>query len=144
VKINRIGPDRAKLDQKGMIYSPAHGDMAFTVPLFDEFMLRGDAEFRDTSAKLAPTNLSSYAELTSQFNSHFVFVITIPQNLHCLRNLISRNGFQTIQRVSHNDCGISHFQDGDIMVDHKRECGLICITNGRFGAAGGNGVRSRE
>ena len=23
-----------------MIYSPAHGDMAFTVPLFDEFMLR--------------------------------------------------------------------------------------------------------
>ena len=26
--------------QKGMIYSPAHGDMAFTVPLFDEFMLR--------------------------------------------------------------------------------------------------------
>jgi len=23
-----------------MIFSPAHGDMAFTVPLFDEFMLR--------------------------------------------------------------------------------------------------------
>ena len=23
-----------------MIYSPAHGDMAFTVPLFDEFMRR--------------------------------------------------------------------------------------------------------
>jgi hypothetical protein len=23
-----------------MIYSPAHGDMAFTVPLFDKFMLR--------------------------------------------------------------------------------------------------------
>jgi len=23
-----------------MIYSPAHGDMAFTVPLFDGFMLR--------------------------------------------------------------------------------------------------------
>lgn len=23
-----------------MIYSPAHGDMAFTVPLFDEFMVR--------------------------------------------------------------------------------------------------------
>jgi hypothetical protein len=23
-----------------MIYSPAHGDMAFTVPLFDQFMLR--------------------------------------------------------------------------------------------------------
>jgi hypothetical protein len=23
-----------------MIYSPAHGDTAFTVPLFDQFMLR--------------------------------------------------------------------------------------------------------
>ena len=23
-----------------VIYSPAHGDMAFTVPLFDQFMLR--------------------------------------------------------------------------------------------------------
>jgi hypothetical protein len=23
-----------------MIYGPAHGDMAFAVPLFDEFMLR--------------------------------------------------------------------------------------------------------
>ncbi len=40
VKINSLGPVRAKLLQKGMIYSPAHGDMAFTVPLFDEFMLR--------------------------------------------------------------------------------------------------------
>ena len=25
---------------KGMIYSPAHGDTAFTVPLFDDFMKR--------------------------------------------------------------------------------------------------------
>jgi AAA ATPase domain len=40
VEINSIGPGRANLIQKGMIYSPAHGDMAFTVPLFDEFMLR--------------------------------------------------------------------------------------------------------
>ena len=37
---NQLGPVRAKLLKKGMIYSPAHGDMAFTVPLFDEFMLR--------------------------------------------------------------------------------------------------------
>ena len=37
---NSLGPVRAKLINKGMIYSPAHGDMAFTVPLFDEFMLR--------------------------------------------------------------------------------------------------------
>jgi hypothetical protein len=40
VQINSIGPGRANLIRKGMIYSPAHGDMAFTVPLFDEFMLR--------------------------------------------------------------------------------------------------------
>ena len=40
VKINSLGLARAKLIQKGMIYSPAYGDMAFTVPLFDEFMLR--------------------------------------------------------------------------------------------------------
>jgi hypothetical protein len=40
VRINSLGPVRAKLIQKGMIYSPAHGDIAFTVPLFDEFMLR--------------------------------------------------------------------------------------------------------
>ena len=40
VKINSLGPARATLMQKGMIFSPAHGDMEFTVPLFDEFMLR--------------------------------------------------------------------------------------------------------
>jgi hypothetical protein len=40
VSVNSLGPVRAKLLQKGMIYSPAHGDMAFTVPLFDQFMLR--------------------------------------------------------------------------------------------------------
>ena len=40
VKINILGPVRASLIKKGMIYSPAHGDMAFTVPLFDQFMLR--------------------------------------------------------------------------------------------------------
>ena len=40
VKVTSLGPVRAKLIRKGMIYSPAHGDMAFTVPLFDEFMMR--------------------------------------------------------------------------------------------------------
>lgn len=40
VKVMSLGPVRAKLIKKGMIYSPAHGDMDFTVPLFDEFMLR--------------------------------------------------------------------------------------------------------
>lgn len=40
VKVTSLGPVRAKLIAKGMIYSPSHGDMAFTVPLFDEFMQR--------------------------------------------------------------------------------------------------------
>lgn len=44
VQLNSIGPVRAKLIQKGMIYSPAHGDLAFTVPLFDGFMLRAVPE----------------------------------------------------------------------------------------------------
>ena len=35
-----IGPVRAQLIKKGMIYSPAHGDLAFSVPVFDEFMVR--------------------------------------------------------------------------------------------------------
>jgi hypothetical protein len=45
VKINSLGPVRAKLIKKGMIYSPAHGEMAFTVPLFDEFMVRAVPDF---------------------------------------------------------------------------------------------------
>jgi hypothetical protein len=40
VKINSIGPVRASLIRKGMVYSPEHGNIAFTVPLFDQFMLR--------------------------------------------------------------------------------------------------------
>ncbi len=45
VKINSLGPVRAKLIKKGMTYSPTHGDMTFTVPLFDEFMRRVIPEF---------------------------------------------------------------------------------------------------
>ena len=45
VKISSLGPVRAKLIKKGMIYSPAHGDISFTVPLFDEFMVRAIPQF---------------------------------------------------------------------------------------------------
>jgi len=45
-KVTSLGPVRAKLMKKGMIYSPTHGDMAFTVPLFDEFMRRAIPEFQ--------------------------------------------------------------------------------------------------
>jgi hypothetical protein len=37
---NSLGPLRQSLITKGMIWSPSHGDTAFTVPLFDEFMKR--------------------------------------------------------------------------------------------------------
>jgi type II secretory pathway predicted ATPase ExeA len=36
----QLGPVRDALVRKGMVYSPAHGDIAFTVPLFDQFMRR--------------------------------------------------------------------------------------------------------
>lgn len=39
-KITTVGPLRAKLIAKGMVYPPAHGDTAFTVPLFDEYLKR--------------------------------------------------------------------------------------------------------
>lgn len=40
IRATSLSPVRAKLIQKGMIYSPAYGDLAFTVPLFDQFMMR--------------------------------------------------------------------------------------------------------
>jgi hypothetical protein len=39
-KVESVGPLRSSLIRKGMIYSPSHGETAFTVPLFDEFLLR--------------------------------------------------------------------------------------------------------
>ncbi|TRN17073.1 AAA family ATPase [Vibrio fluvialis] len=35
-----LGPRRAQIINKGMIYSPSHGDIAFTVPLFNEYLIR--------------------------------------------------------------------------------------------------------
>jgi len=39
-EVTALGPMRNQLISKGMIWSPHHGDTAFTVPLFDEFMHR--------------------------------------------------------------------------------------------------------
>lgn len=39
-RVESLGPLRSGLIRKGMIWSPAHGETAFTVPLFDEFMHR--------------------------------------------------------------------------------------------------------
>jgi hypothetical protein len=39
-KVTSLGPTRNQLIYKGMIWSPNHGDTAFTVPMFDQFMKR--------------------------------------------------------------------------------------------------------
>lgn len=39
-KVQSVAPTRSTLIRKGMIYSPAHGDTAFTVPLFDQYLKR--------------------------------------------------------------------------------------------------------
>ena len=47
--VTSLGPTRNTLIAKGMIWSPHHGDTAFTVPLFDAFMQRimPGTEWRD-------------------------------------------------------------------------------------------------
>ena len=39
-RVQSVAPLRANLIAKGMIYSPAHGDTAFTAPMFDEYLRR--------------------------------------------------------------------------------------------------------
>jgi len=43
LKVERTGPLRSGLIRKGMVWSPAHGMTAFTVPMFDAFMRRAMA-----------------------------------------------------------------------------------------------------
>lgn len=38
--LQKLGPRRAQIVSKGMIYSPEHGDIAFTVPMFEDFLMR--------------------------------------------------------------------------------------------------------
>ena len=40
VKVTTVAPVRSSLIKKGMVYSPGHGDNAFTVPLFDQYLRR--------------------------------------------------------------------------------------------------------
>jgi len=47
-QITALGARRAKIISKGMIYSPAHGDIDFTVPMFDEFLQRTGHTFSAT------------------------------------------------------------------------------------------------
>jgi hypothetical protein len=39
-RVSSLAPTRSQLIDKGMIWSPSHGDTAFTVPMFDGFMMR--------------------------------------------------------------------------------------------------------
>lgn len=39
-QVTQLAPIRNSLIRKGMLHSPAHGDTAFTVPMFDSFMKR--------------------------------------------------------------------------------------------------------
>ncbi len=45
-EMSAVAPIRNRIIGKGMAYSPAHGDTAFTVPLFDSFMRRTMPDFR--------------------------------------------------------------------------------------------------
>lgn len=38
--VESVAPVRSSLIKKGMVYSPAHGDTAFTVPMFNEYLIR--------------------------------------------------------------------------------------------------------
>lgn len=40
VAVTSAGPLRTGLIRKGMIWSPSHGDTAFTVPMFDQYLFR--------------------------------------------------------------------------------------------------------
>jgi hypothetical protein len=49
IDVTAAGPLRAGLIKKGMVYSPQHGDTAFTVPLFDEFLKRAIPSWAPTA-----------------------------------------------------------------------------------------------
>jgi hypothetical protein len=51
IDVTIAGPLRDGLIKKGMIYSPQHGDTAFTVPMFDAFMRRSIPDWRPTAQK---------------------------------------------------------------------------------------------
>ena len=53
-KVESLGPLRSGLIKKGMVWSPAHGDTAFTVPLFDEFMKREVPDWAPPAKRLKP------------------------------------------------------------------------------------------
>lgn len=51
IEVESAGPMRSNLIGKGMVYSPAHGDTAFTVPLFDQFLRRVLPDWRQHGSR---------------------------------------------------------------------------------------------
>ncbi|MGD9967154.1 MAG: AAA family ATPase [Hyphomonadaceae bacterium] len=56
ISVRTAAPLRNTLIDKGMIYSPAHGDTAFTVPMFDAYLRRAVLRLdnNDTNSKKRP------------------------------------------------------------------------------------------
>lgn len=50
-RVDQVAPTRANVISKGMVYAPSYGDNAFTVPKFDEYMLRVMPEFEPSPIK---------------------------------------------------------------------------------------------
>jgi hypothetical protein len=51
MNVTAAAPLRNGLIKKGMVFSPQHGDTAFTVPMFDEFMRRSMPDWVSAAAK---------------------------------------------------------------------------------------------
>ena len=54
VDVRSVAPIRGGLIRKGMVYSPQHGDTAFTVPMFDMFMKRSMRGWKAAARRRAP------------------------------------------------------------------------------------------
>lgn len=58
VKVTSVGFVRKELIRKGMVYSPQHGDTAFTVPMFDAFMKRSMPDWKASNRRSADNERS--------------------------------------------------------------------------------------
>jgi cysteinyl-tRNA synthetase len=50
-RVDSLGPVRSKIIAKGMAYAPDYGDIAFTVPKFDEYLRRAMPAFERRALK---------------------------------------------------------------------------------------------
>ncbi len=50
-KVESVGPARSKIIAKGVAYTPTYGDIAFTAPMFDEYLKREIPNFAPDAPK---------------------------------------------------------------------------------------------